>query len=230
MKRISLILAETCGLTEEAHNEALKIQEERGGRIGEILIQQKAITEADLLRALSIQFGLEYRDSLPTEDLDTGFAEHVPIQFLKKYKMVPVITPESRFIAAHNPLLFQPLDDLRLLLDLEGIESVFAPHSAILSLINYAYDTSSRSAEQVIQDMHEEDSELIISEIEQTGDLHVVQRRHRRQGAQAARRRRRRPLAGRRGIAQIHARVPQPQAGDVQLAQDQARQTDLQLQ
>jgi general secretion pathway protein E len=171
MKRISLILAETCGLSEEAHKEALKIQEERGGRIGEILIQQKAITEADLLRALGMQFGLEYVESLPTEDLDTGFAEHVPIHFLKKYKMVPVITPESRFIATHDPLLFQPLDDLRLLLDLEGVESVLAPHSAILSFINYAYDTSSRSAEQVIQDMHEEDSELIISEIERTGDL-----------------------------------------------------------
>ena len=85
MKRISQILSETCGLTEEAHNEALKVQEERGGRIGEILIQQKAITETDLLHALSIQFGLEYTDSLPTEDLETEFAEQVPIQFLKKY-------------------------------------------------------------------------------------------------------------------------------------------------
>ena len=171
MKRISQILSETCGLTEEAHREALKVQEERGGRIGEILIQQKAITETDLLRALSIQFDLEYTDSLPTEDLNTEFAEQVPIQFLKKYKMVPVITPESRFIAAHDPLLFQPLDDLRLLLGLEGVESVLVPHSAILSFINFAYDTSSRSAEQVIQDMHEEDSDLIISEIEQIGDL-----------------------------------------------------------
>jgi general secretion pathway protein E len=85
--------------------------------------------------------------------------------------MVPVVTPESRFIATHDPLLFQPLDDLRLLLGLEGVESVLAPHSAILSFINFAYDTSSRSAEQVIQDMHEEDSDLIISEIEQIGDL-----------------------------------------------------------
>ena len=33
--------------------------------------------------------------------------------------MVPVITSESRFIAAHDPLLFQPLDDLRLLLGLD---------------------------------------------------------------------------------------------------------------
>jgi general secretion pathway protein E len=171
MKRISQILSETCGLTEEAHNEALKVQEERGGRIGEILIQQKAITETDLLRALSIQFGLEYTESLPTEDLNTEFAEQVPIQFLRKYKMVPVITSESRFIAAHDPLLFQPLDDLRLLLGLDGVESVLAPHSAILSFINFAYDTSSRSAEQVIQDMHEDDSDLIISEIEQIGDL-----------------------------------------------------------
>jgi general secretion pathway protein E len=171
MKRIGEILAETGGLSEEALNEALKTQEEKGGRIGEILVQQKAISEADLLHALSIQFGLKFSSNLPTEDLNTEFTEQVPIQFLKKYTMVPVITPNSAFIATNDPLLFQPLDDLRLLLGLDGIESVLASQSAILSAINFAYDMSRRSAEQVIQDMHEEDSELIISEIEETGDL-----------------------------------------------------------
>ena len=171
MKRIGEILAQTCGLSEEVLSEALRIQEEKGGRIGEILIQQKAISEADLLHALSIQFGLKFSSTLPTEDLNTEFTEQVPIQFLKKYRMVPVITPRDAFIATNDPLLFQPLDDLRLLLGLDGIESVLASQSAILSTINFAYDTSSRSAEQVIQDMHEEDSELIISEIEETGDL-----------------------------------------------------------
>ncbi|NIR17620.1 MAG: hypothetical protein GWN86_28435, partial [Desulfobacterales bacterium] len=48
MKRLGEILSETCGLSEEALSEALKIQEEKGGRIGEILVQQKAISETDL--------------------------------------------------------------------------------------------------------------------------------------------------------------------------------------
>ncbi|NIR17621.1 MAG: type II secretion system protein GspE, partial [Desulfobacterales bacterium] len=39
------------------------------------------------------------------------------------------------------------------------------------SAINFAYDMGRHSAESVIQDMNEEDGELIISEIEETGDL-----------------------------------------------------------
>jgi general secretion pathway protein E len=48
---------------------------------------------------------------------------------------------------------------------------VLATYSAILSAINLAYDMSQDSAERVIQDMHEDDSDQILSEIEKTGDL-----------------------------------------------------------
>jgi len=168
---IGEILRDICGLSNESLEEALRIQEEKGDRIGEILVRQKAISDSDLLKALSIQFNLPFSSTLPIEDLNTEFTAKVPIQFLKKYKMVPVVIPNGAFIATNDPLLFQPLDDLRLLLGLDGIKVVLTPYSAILSTINFAYDMSSDSAEQVIQDMHEEDTDLIISEIEETGDL-----------------------------------------------------------
>ncbi len=165
------ILRETSGLSEEVLNKALKIQEEKGGLIGDILIRQKAISESDLLKACSIQYGLPFSSGLAIEDMKTEFTEKVPIQFLKKYKMVPVITPSNACIAINDPFCFQPLDDLRHVLDLEETDTVLAPLSAIYSVINFAYDMSSDSAEQVIQDMHEEDTDQIISEIEERGDL-----------------------------------------------------------
>ncbi|MGD2125828.1 MAG: type II secretion system ATPase GspE [Desulfobacteraceae bacterium] len=171
MRLIGEILKETCGLSEETLEEALKVQEEKGGRIGEILIRMKAISEGHLLEGLSLQFGLRFLPDLPLEDLSIDFTERVPIQFLKKYKMVPIITSHTAFLAANDPLLFQPMDDLRLLLALDGTEVVLATQSAILSTINFAYDMRDTSAEQVIQGMHEEDTDLIISEIEETGDL-----------------------------------------------------------
>jgi len=171
MKLIGEILMETKGLSEEALAAALGIQVEKGGRIGEILIRQKAISEDDLLEALGIQFGLTFSPSLPTGDLQTEFTEQVPIQFLKKYSMVPVITGDDTMIAINDPLLFQPIDDLRLLLGLNGTEVVLASNATILSAINLAYDMSQRSAEQVIEGMHEEDTDSIISEIVETGDL-----------------------------------------------------------
>ena len=171
MRLIGEILKETCGLSEESLAEALGIQEEKRGLIGEILIQLKAISELDLLNALSLQFDLSFLPALPTEDIKTDFAEKLPIQFLKKYKMVPVPTTNETFIAINNPLGFQPLDDLRLILGWDEVKTVLAPYSEILSAINFAYDMSRDSAEQVIQDMHEEDSSLILSEIEEAGDL-----------------------------------------------------------
>jgi len=168
---IGEILTDTCDLLEESLDEALRSQEEKGGRIAEILIRQKAIVESDLTKALSIQFHLPFSSTLPVEGLRTGFAEEVPIQFLKKYRMVPVITPGNAFIAISDPLLFQPLDDLRRLLDMDNADIVLAPPAAILSVINFAYDMSRDSAEQVIEGMDEEDTDLILSEIAETDDL-----------------------------------------------------------
>jgi len=171
MKPIGTILLETCGLSEQALTEALRIKDEKGGRIGEILIRQKAILESDLLKALSIQLDVPFLSTLPLENFSAEFTEKVPIQFLKKYKMVPMKTDREKFIAVNDPLLFQPADDLRLLLNLEGVDVVLAPQSAILSTINFAYDMSGDSAEQVIEDMHEEDTDQLFSEIRETDDL-----------------------------------------------------------
>ncbi|MFB0532678.1 MAG: type II secretion system ATPase GspE [Desulfatiglandales bacterium] len=168
---IGEILKEIRPLSEEALAEALQIQKEKGGRIGEILIQRGAIAEADLLKALGVQFGLPLWSTISTEDMDISFTQHVPIQFLKKYKMVPVATPEGVYIAVNDPMLFQPLDDLRLILGRDGAKTVLASHSAILSAINFAYDMSRDSAEQVIQDMPDEDKDLIMSAVKETGDL-----------------------------------------------------------
>jgi len=170
-RRIGEILLETSGLSEQDLAGALKIQEEKGGRIGEILIRQGAVSETELLNALGIQFNIPVSTTLPTRDLDTSFAQEIPIQFLRKYKMAPFITPEGAAIAINDPLFFQPLDDLRRLPGLQDAEIVLSPYGRILSVINFAYDMSRDSAEQVIEDMHEEDTSQILSEIEETGDL-----------------------------------------------------------
>ncbi|RJR17061.1 MAG: type II secretion system protein GspE [Desulfobacteraceae bacterium] len=170
-RKIGEILRNVCGVSEEALAQALKVQESKGGRIGEILLKRKAITEVDLLKALGVQFNIPVLLQIPPEGMATDFTSRVPIQFLKKYKMVPFIRDGISRIAVNDPLLFQPLDDLRMILGLKDARVVLAPVTAIMSAINYAFDLSQDSAEQVIQEMRPEDSDTIISEIQQTGDL-----------------------------------------------------------
>ena len=48
MRLLGEILVKDCGLPEETIGDALKIQEEGGGRIGEVLISKKAVSESDI--------------------------------------------------------------------------------------------------------------------------------------------------------------------------------------
>ncbi|BCO09783.1 type II secretion system protein GspE [Desulfolithobacter dissulfuricans] len=170
MKSLGEILTQEFHVPPEAIDQALQQQQEKGGRIGEILVQHKKISEHDLLLARSHQSGLEIKHSLP-QDLDHFFVDRIPIQFLKKYKMIPVATREESFIAIGEPLYFQQLDDLQRILDWEGVPTFLAPQEEIFVAINRAYDLGRDSADQVMQDMDAEDPEAILSEIEETADL-----------------------------------------------------------
>ncbi|RLB28211.1 MAG: type II secretion system protein GspE, partial [Deltaproteobacteria bacterium] len=68
-KFIGEILKEICSLSDDIFDEALEIQREKGGRIGEILIQKGAIGEGDLLKARGIQFGIPLWPTIATEDI-----------------------------------------------------------------------------------------------------------------------------------------------------------------
>jgi len=194
MTPLANILASRCGIDAEALAAAERTQAEKGGQLGEILIQQKAITEAQLLRALSHQLDLPFWPKLPLNDIDAELVSKVPIQFLKKHSLVPLnyrrpltakecglgedspagdrlaLDAEGCVIALRDPLHFQALDDLVRLLDIPEHRLVLAPREAILSAINLQYDLRRDSAEQLVQTM-EEDGSSIITEIEETADL-----------------------------------------------------------
>jgi general secretion pathway protein E len=171
MKPLGQILLELKLITQEQLDEGVKTQEEKGGLIGEILVRKKFLSETGLLRALAIQYNMDYHTSISVNELSTEFTEKVPIQYLKKYCMIPLITRDSKKIAINNPVDFQPLDDLRLQLDMNDAEIVLAPKAEILSSINFIYDSSQDSAEQVLQDMHDESGDSIISAMQEAGDL-----------------------------------------------------------
>ncbi|MEJ2164451.1 MAG: type II secretion system ATPase GspE [Desulfobacterales bacterium] len=188
------ILVDNYGLDEEILAEAQRLRQEKGGRIADILVQQKNISETQLMEALSGQYDLPYWPKLPLENIESEFTETIPIQFLKKYFMVPLeyqhpitaaacglVPPSSAdadkqvasagfVIAINDPLSFHALDDLVRLLKLTDFKLVLADRDSILSAINLQYDLRRDSAQQLVQDMEENGSD-IISEIEETADL-----------------------------------------------------------
>ncbi|SDO74128.1 type II secretion system ATPase GspE [Desulforhopalus singaporensis] len=170
MKKIGEILAEETGLSQEKIESALAEQQETGQLLGEILLRRGEIAEQDILSALGRQLQMEVIQVLPANSQVT-FADVIPIGFLKKFKLVPILTDEDQYIAVNNPLDFQPLDTLRSTLQLEQVRAVIAPAQQILNVINYAYDMTQTSASEVMQDIDNEDPERLFSEIEEVGDL-----------------------------------------------------------
>jgi len=159
------------GLSEEKIAEILKIHDSKGGSIVDLLIQQKAIAETDLLQAMSSQFGFPFQPDLPIENLNIDFTKQIPIQYLKRHKIVPIETPHDNFIAVNDPSDFQSLDDLSHILGWKDIRIILSTRTAIFSIINMAYDLGHDSTDEFIQDMNGESPDSIISEIEETADL-----------------------------------------------------------
>ena len=188
------ILKRTADISEEDFQEAYQVQEEKGGRIGGILVQKKRITESQLLEAFSVQYDIPFWPDLPLDNIGNDFTQTVPIQFLKKYAMVPLecngqsnelerMSPASEgeisgkdlirsgcVIVINDPCCFQQLDDLARILGLDDYRVVLSTKEAILSFINISYDLSRDSAEQLVQTM-EENGGTILSQIEDTADL-----------------------------------------------------------
>jgi general secretion pathway protein E len=193
-KSFAQIVKEKFGVSEEDYHVALETKKEKGGNIGEILVRRKVLTEPQLLEAQSVQYNIPFWPDLPLENIGNDFTRNVPIQFLKKFAMVPLECnhqlakrrPDSNseepqdakadslsaacIIVINDPTHFQPLDDLVRILGLDDFNVVLSTKDAIFSIINMSYDLSRDSAEQLVQDM-EEDGHTIISEIEDTADL-----------------------------------------------------------
>ncbi len=151
-------------------NQALELQKEKGGDLLRLLMRQDTVNEIDLLHKLGNELEMEFSFSLPSE-IQTDFTAALPISFLKKHLMVPVVANDDAFIAINDPFDFQALDDVRRILDLTGARPVLCPQTAIVSAINFAYDMTQNTAEEVMQDIDEEDPEALFTEIEETGDL-----------------------------------------------------------
>jgi general secretion pathway protein E len=170
MNQLQTILTERFHLPPEAWEQALENREEKGGQLVRILVRLNTLDEIDLLETLGQQLNMEIIHTLPPE-IQTDFTASISIAFLKKNGMVPVATQDDAYIAINDPFSFQALDDLRAILGWNGIRPVLCPLAAITTAINFAYDMTQDSAEEVMQDIDSEDPEALFSEIEETGDL-----------------------------------------------------------
>ena len=159
------------GVAPDTLAEAHSLKKNNGTVFFDHLIRKKAIDEIQLLKIMAGHFGLSFWPELPMESINIDFTQNVSIQYLKKHKIVPLITSSDSAIAVNDPTNFQPVDDLRQLLKNPDLPVVLSSQDAIAAAINMAYDMSRASAKDYFEEMNEASTDDLISKIDETADL-----------------------------------------------------------
>jgi general secretion pathway protein E len=153
------------GVTVDAVDQALALQEKEGGRLGEVLVKMRAATEEDVLQGLGRQLGIAVLGELKTEEIDIELATKVPIGFAKQHRLMALRAEGGVvLVATADPLDVGALDDLRGQLHAE-VQPVLHPSGKILDLINHVYgkkhDTGGNLGQSEDDDVGGEGEELV---------------------------------------------------------------------
>jgi len=158
-------LLQNTSLSEEGLAQALKKQEQSGRRLTDLLLELELVPEGELIGALAGLYGIPTRETLAPEDIDAEVATQLPISFAKHHFVLPIRRDGDRLeVAISDPLLTDPLDDVRMVFAGARCEPVLVTRRAILNCINHVYDQAS-SAEDVAEEFAEADLADIASEL-----------------------------------------------------------------
>src|SRR5439155_3790722 len=151
--------------------EALTVQAEKGGRLGEILVGLKAVSEEQVAKALAAQLDLAYLARIFPEEIDAELIKKVPINFAKQARILPLfVENEVVALAVADPLDTAVLDHARMLLQ-QNVHPRLALASTIIDAINAVYDRAINEAEQVVDEMEAENLDSVEHDLEETADL-----------------------------------------------------------
>lgn len=170
-KSLGTILLENTALTQEQLDEALKLQREKGLKLGDALVQMKVLRSEDILKALSIQLGIPYANKIETDDIPMELVDRIPLNFAKKNEVVPIARDDGVIrVAMADPFDHYTLDDLRVLFN-HRIEPVIVSSYEIISAINVVYNRLSDSGESAMGELEGENLDSIGQELEEVQDL-----------------------------------------------------------
>jgi general secretion pathway protein E len=114
--RIGEILLKNAGLKEAQLEEVLRIQRDSGRKLGDVLVDLKYLKPDDLVKALAIQLGLPYVEELKPDEIDPKAVEGLTLGYCRDKGLLPVSkTDELVTVAVSDPFNYEALDALKLL-------------------------------------------------------------------------------------------------------------------
>jgi len=157
-KLLGRILKEMGLVKESQIQEALAIQREKGGAIGNILVELNYITPEELGLALATQSGMEIVD-LEGAEIPADVINRITPSIAQVYRVVPVRYENGTLtVALADPTHLKTLDDLRFLLGCEVKGAASNPKAVEAALRKYY--SSQEDVEELLHELDEEWGEV----------------------------------------------------------------------
>jgi len=166
--KIGQILISQTSLTEDQLREALAIQKEKGGRLGEILIQKKFLQPNEILTALGIQLGIPCIKEIDHSTIDPEWIRDIPITYARQFEVLPMAVDEFAVtVVISDPFNLQCLDDLRVVFQKE-VKPVLCESRVVLDSINRVYE---KVRENIMSEISEDAEDDLQYDLEEPVDL-----------------------------------------------------------
>ena len=137
-KKLGEILVEQDLITQSQLNIALELQKEKGGLIGELLVELKFVHEEDIAKTLTAQYGFAYLP-LSNYEIDQELIKFIPEHVARQYRLIPIDKiGDNLTIAMSNPLNSQAIEDIETLLGC-NVQVFVSTNSDILQAIEKYY-------------------------------------------------------------------------------------------
>ena len=114
-KQLGELLMERGIITETQLEKALKIQREKGGLIGQILVVLGFAKEDEIAQSLTVQYGFPY---LPLDcyEINSDAIKLIPENVAKQYNLIAIDKiGDLLTIAMSNPLNMQAVEDIEMI-------------------------------------------------------------------------------------------------------------------
>lgn len=157
---IGELLLKHTALTEDQLDEAIEIQHETGGMLGQILLQKNYIHPHDIIRVLCQQFGIPHLEELKVDDIDGNILRDIPINYAKHHEVLPIFENEDMVtIAMSDPFNSEVTNDIRSIFNKE-VQIVVTTSLKIQDAINKVYEKANKNLIEDIEDEFEENLDL----------------------------------------------------------------------
>lgn len=169
-RSLGSILLEYTKLTPQQLDEALLYQKDKSIKLGESLVQLHFLHLEDILRALSIQLGMDYMSLINPDEIPNDLIQAVPINFARKNELIPLRREEGNVVVAiADPVNHTALDDLRVVFD-APIKPIIAGAGMISDAINSCYNRAPDN-DAVMSELDEDNTDLLDQNLEEVEDL-----------------------------------------------------------